>query len=155
MLISIVNGVSNTWRVQLHSEKFKNSLIIEPGDSRWMLDDSSSSEYRDRMRRLARGSELFQLLPLQKNKTIWNVFARQNPWIRLLVTSDRRTPRLMEVIIRPYELEVDRANTIIEFEMTHFDFKTKVSPDMAFSAPPAHEASKVERMPRYQRPWAI
>lgn len=151
VLIQIVRS-ANTWCIQLHSEQYPNSLVIDPAITQWIIDPSeTNSEFRDRMRRIAKGSQLFQLLPLQKTVTTWKVFTWRDPWFNLAVTSDRRSPRIVDVSISTCS---QQRPTVIRFQILNFDFKTRITP-LTDATAPAVATQNSKKLSRYERPPVI
>jgi len=181
VLIQIINSARDTNRVQLFPELYPHFLVALPVDAqKWFLLDSydgrRSEEFRHptsatllpagRMRRIRRGSDYYQLQPLQRTITSWEIGTGFRwdgvRWVRIDVTSDSQNPRFVSVDITPI-YDCDRVSKIC-FEINDFDFRTRISTEENLHPAPGRslrysadtsKAQEVVRLSRYHRPPVI
>lgn len=176
VLIQVTHSAPNTNRVQLHPELYPRSLVVLPGDAqKWLLLDPFDGRLAEgsrisgsttilpagRMRRIRRGSDYFQLQPLQRTTTSWELGTgfRYNSirWVRIDVASNSQWPRLVSVDVTPI-YDCDRVSKV-GFEIHNFDFKTRVAEEEPWVDPregtKAKGSEPVMRLSRYQRPPVI
>lgn len=164
MLISITHSAPNIHKVQLHPELYQRALVVLPVDAQkwWLLDpfDGSTLLPAGRMRKIRRGSVYFQLQPLQRTTTSWEVgtgwTVRGARWVRLEVSSDPQSPKSVSVDIIPiYDCEHYRISKI-GFEISNFDFRTRIAQEeFLTSSPNPAPSPTIKRISRYQRPPVI
>jgi hypothetical protein len=176
VLIQLIHSAPNTHKVQLHPELYPRALVILPVDvQKWFLLDPFDGRLAEssrvsgshtllpagRMRRIRRGSPYFQLQPLQRTTTSWEVGSGYRwdvaRWLRVEVKSDQQGPRLVSVDITPI-YDCDRVSKV-GFEIHNFDFRTRIAEEEHWIE--TQEGTKpkgpepVRRLSRYQRPLVI
>lgn len=147
--------------IQLVPELYQNLLVVRPVDvQKWfLLSPDSALVPVGRMRRIHRNSEFYQLQPLQRTTTSWevgNVFRPEGiRWVRIDVTSDAQNPHSVSVTLTPI-YDCDRVSQI-GFDIRNFDFRTRIrTEEVEVSQSTTPEVSqKAPRLSRYQRPLVI
>lgn len=170
MLIQVIESDRNTNKIRLYADRYPRALVVIPGNiQRWCLLDSYDERTRStstspssttivpagRTRKLYRGSKHFQLQPLQRTTTTWEMMSGYQwnglRWAKLEVSSDPQNPRLVFVTLTPI-YDCDRVSQF-EFEIRDFDFKTRIhleeDPSQAISN--NVNQKEVVRVSRYQR----
>lgn len=169
MLIQFSPSARNGNRIQLFPEHYPRALVVIPGDAQkwWLLEyfnGQRSAESRHttlvsmipagRMRRVRRGSAYYQMRPLQRTTTTWEVGAgwvsEGARWLRFDVLSDN--PQTVSVDITPI-YDCDRIIKI-GFRIRDFDFYTRITTEESTSQVvdrTPEKAPAVVRVSRYQR----
>jgi len=117
------------------------------------------------MRRLARGSIYYQLRPLQRTTTTWEIGCPgdgNNRFFKLDVNSPQGEPRSVFVEITPMVADMPAyANNIkpaVAFEISDFDFRTMITSEDGNEVlvdTPKPESKVIRRLSRYERPPVI
>jgi hypothetical protein len=156
VLIQIAHSAPSTHRVQLHPELYQRALVVLPVDSQkwWLLDQFDGSIPAGRMRKIRRGSVYFQLQPLQRTTTSWEVGTgwtiRGARWVRIEVSSDPQSPKSVSVDIIPI-YDCDRISKI-GFEISNFDFRTRIAHEEFLTLSQNQAQSQtIKRISRYHR----
>lgn len=166
MLIQVVHQAIGVRRLLLRSDLYRNSLVVRPGDANkwWLMDVTGFGTKAARMRRISRGSIYYQLQPLQRNTTTWEIGCPSdgdNRFFRLEVNSPPTAPRSVYVEVTPMAA-VCYPNTTrpaIAFEINGFDFRTRITSEDGNEV--QEEPTKPElkivarRLSRYERPPVI
>jgi len=181
VLIQVIHSTPKTHKVQLYPELYPRALVILPVDvQKWFLLDPFDGRLAEssrvsgsttllpagRMRRIRRGSDYFQLQPLQRITTSWEVGSGYRwdgvRWLRIEVKSDQQGPRLVSVDITPiYDCDRDSK---VGFGIHNFDFRTRISTEENLHPAPGRslrysadtsKSQEVVRLSRYQRPPVI
>jgi hypothetical protein len=171
VLIQVNHSARNSSRIQLFPEFYPRALVVIPGDAQkwWLMeffDGRRTEEFRHptssamtpagRMRRVRRGSAYYQMQPLQRTTTMWEVgtgwVSEGARWVRFEVSSNSLSPRAVSVDIIPI-YDCDRVSKI-SFNINDFDFRTRITTEESTNqvvekVPETTPA--VVRVSRYQR----
>jgi hypothetical protein len=160
MLIQVIHSTQNKRTIFLSPDLYRNSLVVRPWDSKWWLMGHAplyNSTESGRMRRIFRGSSYYQLKPLQRNVTTWEIGTlADGRFFRLEVNSPYPSPRTMYVEITPLSPHQGNPVSSIAFEIYPFDFRTRITSEDGTKEPPEIKVeTKVQRISRYERPPVI